>query len=140
MSAPTAAAPAAAALGPRLRKALAGWILLAAGLTVLGLGAILGARGGEAREISPATVQEWRRYASDVERGARTPSALTTRLLTETAISQHAHARSAVELLQFLGGGVALLGLLLAVDLIRFRTRHTEADPQLRHQVQGAGD
>ena len=45
-----------------------------------------------------------------------------------------------MELLQFLGGGVALLGLLLAVDLIRFRTTHTEADPQLRNQVQGVGD
>ena len=60
-----------------------------------------------------------------MERGTRTPSGLTTRLLTETAIAQHAHARSAVDLLRLLGAGVALLGLLLAVDLIRFRARHT---------------
>ena len=113
------------ALASRLRKALAGWILIAAGLTVLGLGAVLGAQAGQVREISPATAQEWRQYARDVERGSRSPSGVTTRLLTETAIAQHAHARSAVDLLRFLGGGVALLGLILAVDLVRFRARHT---------------
>jgi hypothetical protein len=118
------------ALDSRLRKALAGWILIAAGLTVLGLGAVLGARAGQVREISPATAQEWRQYARDVERGTRTPSGAITRLLTETAIAQHAHARTAVDLLRFLGGGVALLGLILAVDLVRFRARHTsKGDP-----------
>ncbi|HJR50074.1 MAG TPA: hypothetical protein VJ794_03150 [Gemmatimonadales bacterium] len=121
MSVRTAASP---ALGPRLRKALLGWILIAVGLTVLGLAALVGAQGGQVREISPATVAEWRQYASEVERGTRTPSGVTTRLLTETAIAQHAHARSAVDLLRLLGAGVALLGLLLAVDLIRFRARH----------------
>jgi hypothetical protein len=122
VSVPPAAPP---ALGPRLRKALAGWILIAVGLTVLGLGAVVGAQGGRVREISPATAQEWRQYAREVEQGTRTPSGATTRLLTETAIAQHAHARSAVDLLRLLGAGVALLGLLLAVDLIRFRARHT---------------
>jgi hypothetical protein len=122
VSVPTAASPAP---GPRLRKALAGWILIAVGLTVLGLGAVVGAQAGQVREISPATAQEWRQYATEVEQGTRTPSGLTTRLLTETAIAQHAHARSAVDLLRLLGVGVALLGLLLAVDLIRFRARHT---------------
>jgi hypothetical protein len=118
------------ALDSRLRKALAGWILIAAGLTVLGLGAVLGARAGQVREISPATAQEWRQYARDVERRTRTPSGAITRLLTETAIAQHAHARTAVDLLRFLGGGVALLGLILAVDLVRFRARHTsKGDP-----------
>ena len=111
--------------GSRLRKALGGWILIAAGLVVLGVGAVVGARAGQVREISPATAQEWRRYARDVEQGTRTPSGATTRLLTETAIAQHAHARTAVDLLLFLGAGVAILGLLLAVDLIRFRARHT---------------
>jgi hypothetical protein len=122
VSAPTAAPP---TLAPRLRKALAGWILIAVGLTALGLGAVVGAQGGQAREISPAMVQEWRQYARDVEQGTRTPSGPTTRMLTETAIAQHAHARTAVDLLRFLGAGVALLGLILAVDLIRFRARHT---------------
>ena len=119
-------APAATPLArSRLRRALGGWILIAVGLVVLGLGAVVGAQGGQVREISPATAQEWRRYARDVEQGTRTPSGATTRLLTETAIAQHAHARTAVDLLLFLGAGVALLGLLLAVDLIRFRARHT---------------
>lgn len=117
---------AATALGPRLRKALAGWILIAVGLTVLGLGAVVGAQGVQGVEISPATVQDWRQYARDVEQGTRTPSGLTTRFLTETAIAQRAHARSAVDLLRFLGAGVVLLGLILAVDLIRFRARHTD--------------
>jgi hypothetical protein len=122
VSVPTAAAP---ALGSRLRKALAGWALIAVGLTVLGLGAVVGAQGGQVREISPATAREWREYARDVERGTRTPSGMNTRLLTETAIAQHAHARSAVDLLRLLGAGVALLGVILAVDLIRFRARYT---------------
>ena len=122
MSLPVTASP---GLGQRLRKALAGWILIAVGLTVLGLGAMVGAQGGQVKEISPAMVQEWRQYAREVEQGTRTPSGLTTRLLTEAAIAQHAHARSAVDLLRLVGGGVALLGLLLAVDLIRFRVRHT---------------
>lgn len=121
----SAAVTPAPALISRLRKALVGWILIAIGLTLLGLGAVAGAQGGQVREISPGTAQEWRQYARDVEQGTRTPSGATTRLLTETAIAQHAHARSAVDLLRFLGGGVALLGLLLAVDLIRFRARHT---------------
>jgi hypothetical protein len=109
----------------RLRKALAGWILTATGLTVLGLGAVLGAQAGQVREISPATAQEWRQYAREVQQGSRSPSVATTWMLTETAIAQHDHARSAVDLLRFLGGGVAILGLILAVDLVRFRARHT---------------
>jgi hypothetical protein len=122
VSAPAGAAPTPTS---RLRRALTGWILIAIGLTVLGLGAVAGAQAGQVREISPATAQEWRQYASDVERGARTPSGATTRLLTETAIAQHAHARTAVDLLRLLGAGVALLGVILAVDLIRFRARHS---------------
>jgi hypothetical protein len=125
VSVPAASAPTRAL---RLRRALGGWILIAVGLTALGLGAVLGAQGGQVREISPATAQEWRQYAREVEQGTRTPSGVTTRLLTETAIAQHAHARSAVDLLRFLGIGVALLGLILAVDLIRFRARHTGGD------------
>lgn len=108
----------------RVRKALTGWTIIAGALTVLGIGAVFGARAGQVRGISPAIEQEWRQYASDVERGVRTPSAAMTRLLTETAIAQHAHARSAVDLLRLLGAGVAILGLVLAVDLLRFRARH----------------
>lgn len=107
-----------------LRAALTGWILIAIGLTALGLGAVAGAQRGQVREISPATAREWRQYASDVEHGIRTPSGMTTRMLTETAIAQHGHARTAVDLLRFLGAGVALLGLILAVDLIRYRAKH----------------
>ena len=107
-----------------LRKALTGWILIAVALTVLGLGAVVGAQRGQVGTVSPVMAQEWRQYALDVERGTRTPSAATTRMLTETAIAQHAHARTAMDLLRFLGLGAALLGLLLAVDLIRYRAKH----------------
>ena len=107
-----------------LRKALTGWILIAVALTVLGLGAVVGAQRGQVGTVSPVMAQEWRQYALDVERGTRTPSAATTRMLTETAIAQHAHARTAIDLLRFLGAGAALLGLILVADLIRYRAKH----------------
>ena len=70
-----------------------------------------------------ATLQEWRQYASDVERGTRTPTKMATRMLTETAIAQHQYATSAEQLLKIVGGGVALLGCLLVIDLARHRAR-----------------
>jgi hypothetical protein len=107
-----------------MRRALTGWIVLAAGFVCLGLAAVVGAQTAQVRELPPGTVAEWRRYAREVEQGTRTPSGATTRLLTETAIAQQAHARSAIELLRLVGAGVALLGLFLTVDLIRYRARH----------------
>jgi hypothetical protein len=107
-----------------MRRALTGWIAVAVVLIGVDLGAVIGAQAAQVRELPEGTIQEWRRYATDVEQGTRTPSALTTRLLTETAIAQHAHARSAVDLLRLVGAGVALLGLFLAVDLVRYRIRH----------------
>ncbi len=107
-----------------MRRAMTGWIVVAVGFMGLGLGAVLGAQSGRVRELPPGTIREWRQYASDVERGARTPSAATTRLLTETAIAQQAHARSVVDLLRWMGAGVALLGLFLTADLIRYRAKH----------------
>jgi hypothetical protein len=107
-----------------LRRALAGWLVLAVALIVLGLGAVVGAQRGQVRGLSPETIQRWREYTQAVERGTLTPSGATTRLMTETAIAQYAHAKSAIDLLMLVGAGVALLGLLLALDLIRFRARH----------------
>jgi hypothetical protein len=107
-----------------MRRAMTGWIVLAVGFVGLGLGAVVGAQRAQVRELPASTIEAWRQYAGEVERGRRTPSGATTRLLTETAIAQHAHARSAVDLLRFVGAGVALLGVLLAIDLIRFRARH----------------
>lgn len=107
-----------------MRRAMTGWIVVAVGFVGLGLGAILGAQAAQVQELPPDMIQAWRQYAGEVEQGTRTPSGVTTRLLTETAIAQHAHARSAVDLLRFVGAGVALLGVFLAVDLIRFRARH----------------
>jgi len=109
-----------------MRRTLTGWIIVAVGFIVLGLGAVVGAQTAQVRELPDGTIQEWLRYASDVEEGTRTPSGATTRLLTETAIAQQAHARSALDLLRLVGAGVALLGIFLAVDLIRFRARHAE--------------
>lgn len=107
-----------------MRQAITGWIIVAIGFVGLGIGAVVGAQTAQVRPLPPGTIQEWRRYASDVEQGLRTPSGPTTRMLTETAIAQQAHARSAVDLLRLVGAGVALLGLFLAVDLIRYRARH----------------
>jgi hypothetical protein len=107
-----------------MRRALTGWIVVAVGFLGLGLGAVIGAQAAQVRELPPGTIQEWHRYASEVEQGTRTPSGATTRLLTETAIAQQAHARSALTLLRLVGGGVALLALILVVDLVRYRARH----------------
>jgi hypothetical protein len=103
---------------------MTGWIIVAVGFVGLGLGAVVGAESAQVRELPPGTIQGWRQYAIEVERGTRTPSGANTRLLTETAIAQQAHARSAVDLLRLVGAGVTLLGIFLAVDLIRFRARH----------------
>jgi hypothetical protein len=107
-----------------MRRAVTGWIIVALGFVGLGLGAVVGAQTAQVRELPASTIQQWRQYASEVEGGTRTPSGATTRMLTETAIAQQAHARSAIDLLRFVGAGVALLGLFLAVDLIRYRARH----------------
>ena len=107
-----------------MRRALTGWILLAVALVGVGLGAVVGAQRGQVRELSPDTIRQWRAYAEAVERGTVKPSAFNTRLMTETAIAQQDHANAALDLLRLVGAGVALLGLLLALDLIRFRARH----------------
>jgi len=107
-----------------MRRAMTGWIVVAVGFVGLGLGAVVGAQTAQVRELPAGTIQAWRQYSRDVERGIRTPSGVTVRMLTETAIAQQAHARSAVGLLRLVGAGVALLGVFLAVDLIRYRVRH----------------
>ena len=112
-----------------MRRALTGWIVVALLFTALGLGAVVGAQQARARDLPPPMIGEWRRYAEDVAQGKRTPSAPTIRMLTETAIAQHAHANAAIDLLRLLGGGVALLGIFLAVDLIRYRARHANEPP-----------
>jgi hypothetical protein len=107
-----------------MRRALTGWIIVAVCFVCLGLGAVVGGETAQVRELPAGTIQQWRQYAGEVERGIRTPSGAATRMLTETAIAQQAHAKSAVDLLRLVGAGVALLGLFLAVDLIRYRGRH----------------
>lgn len=110
--------------GIPMRRAITGWIIVAVGFVGLGIGAVVGGQTAQVRELPAGTIQEWRRYASEVERGTRTPSGATTRMLTETAIAQQAHAKSAIDLLRLVGAGVVLLGLFLLVDLIRYRAKH----------------
>lgn len=110
-----------------MRQVLTGWLLVAGCLVVLGLGAVIGAEATRGATIPAATVEQWREYATEVERGTRTPSPLTTRMLTETAIAQHEYATAATELLRLLGAGVALVGLFLLVDLARHRARQGRA-------------
>jgi hypothetical protein len=107
-----------------MRRAMTGWIVVAVGFVGLGIGALVGAQAVQVRDLPAATIHSWRQYADEVERGTRTPSGVTTRLLTETAIAQRDHAKSAVDLLRLVGAGVTLLGVFLAVDLIRYRARH----------------
>lgn len=106
-----------------MRKALTGWIIVAGALTVLGIGTLVQSLVARGRDVPPQMVEEWREYATAVERGSRTPLPITTRMLTETAIAQSAYASSAMNLLGLVGGGVALLGLLLTLDMVRARVR-----------------
>ena len=115
-----------------MRQAMVGWIVIAGCLALIGIGTVLGAQTMRGREVSVATIEHWRRYSAEVERGARAPSAATTKILTETAIAQNAYATSAVRLLRFMGAVVALLGLLLGTDLVRHRLRQTEAPQPLQ--------
>jgi len=110
-----------------MRQALMGWMLIAACLVLLGAGAVMGAQFMRGSEVPTTRVAQWRQYAAEVERGKRTPSPAMTRLLTETAVAQNAYASSAVDLVRFIGGGVLVLGLLLSLDLLRYRMRHTSA-------------
>jgi len=92
--------------GPRLRKALAGWIL-AAGLTDLGLTAIPRRADWASAGDLAGHRAGWRRYARDVAQRLARQRARPPGFVTETAIAQHARAR-------------------IAVDLVRFRARHTD--------------
>jgi hypothetical protein len=111
---------------------MVGWIVIAGCLVLIGIGTVLGAQTMRGREVSVATIEHWRRYSAEVERGARTPSAATTKILTETAIAQNAYATSAVRLLRFMGAGVAILGLLLVADLVRHHLRWSKAPQPLQ--------
>ena len=113
-----------------MRQAMMGWIVIAGCLALIGIGTALGAQSMRGREVSVATIEHWRRYSAEVERGARAPSAATTKILTETAIAQNAYATSAVRLLRFMGAGVAILGLLLVADLVRHHLRWAQAPKQ----------
>jgi uncharacterized membrane protein YgaE (UPF0421/DUF939 family) len=112
-----------------MRQVVTGWLLVAGCLVVLGVGAFIGAQTTRGATVPAATIQQWRQYATEVERGTRTPSAVTTRMLTETAIAQHEYATAAEQLLRFVGAGVALLGLILLVDLARYRARQARVPP-----------
>ena len=87
---------------------------------------MIGIRTMRRHEVPAAIITQWRQYAADVDPGTRTPSPALTRLLTEEAISQNRYASAAVDLVRFVGGGVFILGLLLGLDLLRYRMKHPE--------------
>ena len=116
-----------------MNRVVSGWVLLAGALAVLGIGAFASAWTTRPTEVPQATMREWRRYATDVEHGARTPSPATTRMLTETAIAQHESARASRDLLRFLGAATTILSLLLVIDLVRHRAR--VSSPNLSREV-----
>jgi hypothetical protein len=112
-----------------MRRVVTGWLIVAVCMVLLGLGAFFGAGMTRGTEVPEATLREWREYAAEVERGARTPSPATTRMLTETAIAQHNYSRAAGDLLRFVGAGLTIVSLLLAIDLARYRARHLPPGP-----------
>jgi hypothetical protein len=113
----------------QMRQALTGWIVAAACFVLAGTGAVIGAARSRGGEVPAPVIASWREYAEMVRQGKRTPLPATTELLTETAIAQNAYAGSAVQLLRFVGAGVAVVGLLLLLDLLRYRSRLTAAPP-----------
>lgn len=108
-----------------MRQAVTGWIVVAGCLMLLGIGTVFETRSFSKDEYSAGTIQQWRQYATEVQHGTRIPSAIHFRLLTDAAIAQNEYASSATELLRLVGAGVAILGFLLAIDLVRYRARHT---------------
>jgi hypothetical protein len=113
----------------KVRQALTGWIIAATCFVVAGVGAVFGAEGMRGGEVPAEVVASWREYADQVMEGRRTPLPATTQLLTETAIAQNAFAASAVQLLRVMGLGIAIVGLLLLLDLLRHRARLATAPP-----------
>jgi hypothetical protein len=112
-----------------MRQAVNGWLLVSLILVVLGLAAVVGTRVIPGTTLPDSMIADWRRYATDVEHHKRTPSPITTRMLTETAISQHEYARAAEQMLRLVGAGVTLVGLFLVVDLARYRARLDRTPP-----------
>jgi hypothetical protein len=112
-----------------MRQAVNGWLLVSAILVVLGIGAVISTRVIPGTTIPEGMMADWRRYATEVEKQKRTPSPITTRMLTETAIAQYESARAAQEALQIVGIGVTLVGLFLVVDLARYRARLDRTPP-----------
>jgi hypothetical protein len=108
-----------------MRQAVTGWIVVAGCLMLLGIGTVLETRSFSKDEYSAGTIEQWRQYATEVQQGTRKPSAINLRLLTEAAIAQNEYASSATQLLRLVGAGIAILGFLLAIDLVRYRVRHT---------------
>ena len=113
----------------KVRRALTGWIVAATCFVVAGVGAVFGADRMRGGEVPAEVVASWREYANQVMEGRRTPLPATTQLLTETAIAQNAFAASAVQLLRVMGLGIAIVGLLLLLDLLRHRARLTTGPP-----------
>lgn len=112
-----------------MRQAVNGWLLISAILVVLGIWAIISTRVIPGTTLPDGMIADWRRYATEVEQQKRTPSPITTRMLTETAIAQHQYARAAEQMLRIVGIGVTLVGVFLVVDLARFRARLDRPPP-----------
>jgi hypothetical protein len=108
-----------------VRQAINGWLVIAGCLVLLGSGAFIQTQMPHYVVVPAGMIKEWRHYATEVEQGKRTPSAKTTRMLTETAIGQNEYATSSVQLLRLVSASAALLGLVLMIDLARYRARHT---------------
>ncbi|HEU4760914.1 MAG TPA: hypothetical protein VFS74_01245 [Gemmatimonadales bacterium] len=116
-----------------MRKTLAGWLVLAFCFVLLGAGTVVGARISRRDALDQGTIAKWRQYAAEVEQGKQNASPMQVNALTELAISQNDYASSAMDLLQFLGGGVAVLGLVLGADVARNMRRATRDEGRAEH-------
>jgi hypothetical protein len=102
-----------------MRKTLLGWLVLAFCFVLLGAGTVVGARISRRDALDQGTIAKWRQYAAEVEQGKQTASPIQVNALTVRAIERNDYAAADMALRQFLGRGVAVLGLVLGADVAR---------------------
>ena len=112
-----------------MRQAVNGWLLVSAILVVLGIGAVISTRVIPGTTIPEGMMADWRRYATEVEKQKRTPSPITTRMLTETAIAQYEPRGPRRKRSTSSASGSPWWDCFLVVDLARYRARLDRTPP-----------
>ena len=115
-----------------MRQAVNGWLVVSVILVVLGIAAVVSTRVIPGTTLPDSMIADWRQYATEVEHHKRTPSPITTRMLTETAISQHEYARAAEPWHATLHAGLTLAFAAWAQRLGRSSAQPAQAAPANR--------